>query len=185
MLFTVRRRQFLMYVGMGALLGLPDVSVQAQRIELDLKALFQQRLNELSKLGEQLLKGKAADATSITKPLQDLQKAFETGKAQDVINQINAFSTLLRIFNTFGFFSDLEEMILRSSFYRLVEVYTLFAEKVDKKPIKVCVARYVGGEKGDREEILAPLLNDCPKSLNITNPNGTKETFALKDCKCM
>lgn len=157
----------------------------AQQVSLDLKALVLARIDELLKASEQMAKDRSVDINTLTKPLHEAKKAFEAGKTSDAGIQLDSYSLLLRALRKMGAFTtftEYDETHLRTGLYRVVGALALFAEHIQKKPIKVCTGLFVR-EDQKAEEVISPLVTDVVKRISFTTPAG-KEDFTLKESRC-
>lgn len=163
----------------GALLSLPD-----QQVSLDLKALVLSRLDDLLKASEQIAKDKSIEVNTLTKPLQEAKKAFESGKISDAGLQLDSYSLVLRAIRKTGVskLNEYDETHLRAGLYRVVVALALFTEHIQKKPTKICTGLFIR-EDQKAEEVISPLVTDMLKKISFSTPAG-KEDFTLKESRC-
>lgn len=185
-----KRRQFLRYLGVGALTAATaaiwEGQIKAQTVSIDLKALFLGRIDELIKLAEKPPVPEGVEIAIPTESLKEAKKAFEAGKLEDVGKQLNAFSTILHVLRLAAppglpFSMPFISEVLRASLYKVIDAFVLFSERVGKKEAKIHVGLYVC-EKEKKEEIFGPFLIKCPKELKLTI-GGKLHTFKLKECR--
>lgn len=156
-----------------------------QQVSLDLKALVLSRLDDLFKANEQASKEiPGLDPSTLRDPLNDFKKAFEAGKMNDAIIQLDIVSITLLVAHRSGFMPKLQEAHLRAGLHRLVSAFALYREQVQRQAVKICTGLFVS-EDQKSEEVLSPLLTEMMKKLTFTNrTTGAKETFTLKESKC-
>lgn len=153
-----------------------------QQASLDLKALVLARLDDLIKASEQTAKD--LNIATLTDPLNEFKKAFDSGKMDDAAIQLDAFSVTLLFIHRNEVLSRFQETYLRTGLQRLVSAFALFREQVQRQKIKICTGLFVS-EDQKSEEVLSPMLTEMMKKLTFTNRStGAKETFTLKESKC-
>jgi hypothetical protein len=167
----------------SASLPAQPVAQPEQQASLDLKALVLARLDDLIKASEQTAKDLNNIAT-LTDPLNEFKKAFDSGKIDDAAIQLDAFSVTLLFIHRNEVLSRFQETYLRTGLQRLVSAFALFREQVQRQKIKICTGLFVS-EDQKSEEVLSPMLTEMMKKLTFTNRStGAKETFTLKESKC-
>lgn len=193
----VYMRRRVLYLGLLVLVSLggmasaerpQPIAQPDQQVSLDLKALVLSRLDDLLKASEQIAKDLKIDVATLTDPLKEFKKHFETGKIVDAAVQLNAYSSLLRVLIKLGVLKEYDEAHLRTGLHRLMAAVALWNERTQPPPapvpMKICTGLYQSADK-KTEEVISPFLIEALKKFTFTNTKtGAKETLDLKESKC-
>ncbi|HED04517.1 MAG TPA: hypothetical protein ENI60_07105 [Candidatus Fraserbacteria bacterium] len=173
-----RRDLFKLGVGLagGMIAGIYAPSVQAA--EIDLNALVNKRLDQLSAQLKELFSDNPQQFLAI---VEAARGAFAAGQTQGISQSLGILSTSAFTFAQAGLLSAFQVERLKLALTLVMDAIVLATPLEQRKKLSISLGLYQAGKE---QAVVGPFLGDCLSTFTVSGPQGKhKQSFNLQECQ--